>query len=113
EAGAAVTMIAGPTSLPSPASVERVDVVSAADMASAVLERVSGFDVFVAVAAVADYTPAKVSSNKIKKDGAPLTIALEPTVDILATVAAHPGAPVCVGFAAEGPDVDRLAAAEA
>src|SRR5437660_1785840 len=59
EAGAAVTMIAGPTPLRSPPSVERVDVVSAADMASAVLERVASCDVFVAVAAVADYTPAK------------------------------------------------------
>ena len=109
EAGASVTLVAGPTSLSSPAIVERIDVVSAAEMASAVLERIPDFDVFVAVAAVADYTPAKVAATKIKKDGAPLTIALEPTVDILATVAARPDAPFCVGFAAESHDVERNA----
>ena len=109
EAGAAVTLVAGPTSLSAPASVERIDVVNAADMASAVLERVADFDVFVAVAAVADYTPAKVSSIKLKKDGAPLTIELAPTVDILATVAARPNPPFCVGFAAETHEVERNA----
>jgi phosphopantothenoylcysteine decarboxylase / phosphopantothenate---cysteine ligase len=109
EAGAAVTLVAGPTPLSSPASVERIDVVSAAEMAKAVLERIAGFDIFVAVAAVADYTPAKVAATKIKKDGAPLTIALEPTVDILATVAARPDSPFCVGFAAESHDVERHA----
>ena len=109
EAGASVTLVAGPTSLSSPASVERIDVMSAAEMASAVLDRIAGFDIFVAVAAVADYTPAKVAATKIKKDGASLTIALEPTVDILATVAARPDAPFCVGFAAESNDVERHA----
>ena len=109
EAGAAVTLVAGPTSLSAPASVERIDVVNAADMASAVLERVADFDVFVAVAAVADYTPAKVSSIKLKKDGAPLTIELAPTVDNLATVAARPNPPFCVGFAAETHEVERNA----
>jgi phosphopantothenoylcysteine decarboxylase/phosphopantothenate--cysteine ligase len=109
EAGAAVTLVAGPTALSSPANVERVDVVSASDMASAVLERATGFDVFVAVAAVADYTPSSVSAAKIKKDGAPLTIALKPTVDILATVASGKDAPYCVGFAAESHDVLRHA----
>ena len=61
EAGAAVTLVAGPTTLRSPANVERVDVVSAAEMAAAVFDRVTAFDVFVAVAAVADYTPRNAS----------------------------------------------------
>ena len=109
EAGAAVTLVAGPTTLSSPAGIERIDVVSAAEMASAVQGRVAAFDVFIAVAAVADYTPTKVSAAKIKKDGAPLTIALEPTVDILAAVTARKDAPYCVGFAAESHDVERHA----
>jgi phosphopantothenoylcysteine decarboxylase/phosphopantothenate--cysteine ligase len=109
EAGAAVTMVAGPTALTTPANVERIDVVSAADMASAVLERVTGCDIFVAVAAVADYAPAKASSTKIKKDGEPLTIELAPTIDILATVAARPNPPFCVGFAAETHEIERNA----
>jgi phosphopantothenoylcysteine decarboxylase/phosphopantothenate--cysteine ligase len=105
EAGAAVTLVAGPSSLATPAGTTRVDVKSACEMADAVLARVHDADVFVAVAAVADYTPAKVSEKKIKKSGAPLSIALEPTVDILATVAALPKPPYCVGFAAESHDV--------
>ena len=106
EAGAEVTLVAGPTSLATPAGTTRVDVKSAREMADAVLARVhDSADIFVAVAAVADYTPAKVSEKKIKKSGAPLSIALEPTVDILATVAALPKPPYCVGFAAESHDV--------
>jgi phosphopantothenoylcysteine decarboxylase/phosphopantothenate--cysteine ligase len=105
EAGAQVTLVAGPTSLATPAGATRVDVKSAREMADAVLARVHDADVFVAVAAVADYTPAQISERKIKKSGAPLTIALEPTVDILATVAALPRPPYCVGFAAESHDV--------
>ncbi len=105
EAGANVTLVAGPTSLAAPAGTTRIDVRSAREMADAVLARVNSADIFIAVAAVADYTPAKVSEKKIKKSGAPLSIALEPTVDILATVAALPNPPYCVGFAAESHDV--------
>jgi phosphopantothenoylcysteine decarboxylase/phosphopantothenate--cysteine ligase len=105
EAGAEVTLVAGPTPLATPAGATRVDVRSARDMAEAVLARRSGTDVFVAVAAVADYTPAHAAEKKIKKSGAALTLTLEPTVDILATVAALPNPPYCVGFAAESHDV--------
>src|SRR5690606_30129836 len=93
EAGATVTLVAGPTALATPEGVERVDVVSAAQMADAVLARVESSDVFVAVAAVADYRPVEVHEQKVKKRNAPMTIALKPTVDILATVAARPKAP--------------------
>jgi phosphopantothenoylcysteine decarboxylase/phosphopantothenate--cysteine ligase len=109
EAGAIVTMVSGPTALPTPAGVARIDVQSAADMAAAVEPRIASCDVFIAVAAVADYTPDTVSDRKIKKDGTPLTITLQPTLDILATVAARRDAPYCVGFAAESHDVEQHA----
>jgi phosphopantothenoylcysteine decarboxylase/phosphopantothenate--cysteine ligase len=109
EAGAEVTMVAGPTSLVTPAGVTRVDVTSTAEMAEAVFARVDHFDVFIAVAAAADYRPAQSQREKIKKTADALTIALEPTTDILANVAARPNPPFCVGFAAESQDVLRLA----
>ncbi|MEP7182567.1 MAG: bifunctional phosphopantothenoylcysteine decarboxylase/phosphopantothenate--cysteine ligase CoaBC [Betaproteobacteria bacterium] len=109
EAGAAVTLVSGPTTLATPAGVTRIDVESAADMARAVDANLAGMDAFVAVAAVADYTPVAPSEKKLKKDGAPLTLTLTPTVDILAAVAARADAPFCVGFAAESHDVLRNA----
>jgi len=109
ESGAAVTLVSGPTSLPTPPQVRRIDVQSAAEMLAAVDANLAGVDAFVAVAAVADYTPAAPADRKIKKSGDPLTIVLEPTVDILATVAGRRGAPFCVGFAAETNDVERHA----
>ena len=109
EAGATVTLVSGPTAQPTPPGVRRIDVASAAEMAAAVDASLPGVDAFIAVAAVADYTPKAPSATKIKKSGKPLTITLEPTVDILATVAARPNAPYCVGFAAETDDVLRNA----
>ena len=105
EAGAAVTLVAGPTPLATPANVARVDVQSAADMSQAVMTRVADHDVFVAVAAVADYMPAQRSERKLKKTSEALTLTLKPTTDILAAVAALPRPPFCVGFAAESHDV--------
>ena len=109
EAGALVTLISGPTSLPTPAGVARIDVTSAAQMAAAVDAHLDNVDAFVSVAAVADYTPVAPAATKIKKSNGALTIALRPTVDILATVAARPNAPYCVGFAAETDDILRNA----
>ena len=108
EAGAEVTLVAGPSALPTPAGVSRTDVTSAAQMADDVLKRVEHCDVFVAVAAVADYTPDAPREQKLKKSADSLTLTLKPTVDILAAVAARPNAPFCVGFAAESHDVERL-----
>jgi phosphopantothenoylcysteine decarboxylase/phosphopantothenate--cysteine ligase len=108
EAGADVTLVAGPTALATPAGVDRIDVVSAGEMADAVFARVGHHDVFVSVAAVADYRPAQSHEQKLKKRAEPMSIALEPTVDILATVAARANAPFCVGFAAESHDVVRF-----
>jgi phosphopantothenoylcysteine decarboxylase/phosphopantothenate--cysteine ligase len=109
EAGAEVTMVAGPTSLATPAGVTRIDVRSTAEMAEAVFARVDDSDVFIAVAAAADYTPARQHREKIKKSKDALALELVPTTDILATVAAHPNPPFCVGFAAESHDVLSLA----
>jgi phosphopantothenoylcysteine decarboxylase/phosphopantothenate--cysteine ligase len=78
-------------------------------MAQAVLDRVRDCDIFVAVAAAADYTPARPQTQKIKKSDGFLTVELKLTTDILATVAARPNPPFCVGFVAERQDVMRLA----
>jgi phosphopantothenoylcysteine decarboxylase/phosphopantothenate--cysteine ligase len=109
EAGAAVTMVAGPTSLATPAGVTRIDVRSTAEMADAVFERAADCDIFIAVAAAADYTPVNPHSQKLKKSSANLNLELKPSTDILATVAARDNPPFCVGFAAESQDVVRFA----
>ncbi len=111
EAGAEVTLIAGPVHLPTPAGVRRIDVTSAQQMLEAVLPRAPQHEVFVATAAVADWRPAQLNEHKIKKDGkksAP-TFELTENADILATVAALPDAPYCVGFAAESQDLVKHA----
>lgn len=101
DAGARVTLVSGPTRLAAPAGCEFVAVTSAREMLDAVLERVADCDIFVACAAVADYTVATPAAQKMKKAGDTLTLTLVPTTDILGTVAARPGAPFTVGFAAE------------
>ncbi len=106
EAGARVTLVSGPTKLAPPAGCELVAVMSAKDMLDAVLARVADCDIFIGTAAVADYTVAAPATQKMKKEGAALTLTLAPTTDILRTVAARPGAPFTVGFAAE---TERLA----
>ncbi|MDO9220527.1 MAG: bifunctional phosphopantothenoylcysteine decarboxylase/phosphopantothenate--cysteine ligase CoaBC [Thiobacillus sp.] len=105
EAGAEVCLVSGPTCLAPPAGVRRIDVQSAAEMRAAVLSELPS-DVFIAVAAVADYRVDATAIHKIKKSAAPLTLQLIANPDILAEVAALPDAPFCVGFAAE---TERLA----
>ena len=112
EAGARVMLVSGPTALAAPAGVRRIDVQSAADMAAAVDAEVARADMFIAVAAVADYAPAAPEKSKIKKTAAPRSLALKPTVDILARVAARRKPPFCVGFAAETDDVTENAEAK-
>jgi phosphopantothenoylcysteine decarboxylase/phosphopantothenate--cysteine ligase len=109
EAGAEVTVVAGPSNVETPQGVKRVNVVSAAQMADAVLAQLARQDVFIAVAAVADYTPETIHEQKLKKSKDLLTLTLRPTTDILSVVASRPDAPYCVGFAAESHDVIRLA----
>ena len=101
EAGAAVTLVSGPVSLATPAGVQRIDVESAADMYAAVMQAVTAADIFISVAAVADYRPALVAPQKLKKKSAESSLDLVRNPDILAAVAALPGAPFTAGFAAE------------
>jgi len=116
EAGATVTLVAGPVHLPTPAGVRRINVQSARDMLAAVLPLAPTHQIFVATAAVADWRPAQASEHKVKKDGsgqAP-SLTLTENPDILATVAALPmdQRPWCVGFAAESQDVVKHARAK-
>lgn len=112
EAGAQVTLVTGPVGLATPRHAKRIDVRSAAEMHAAVLDSVAGCDIFIAVAAVADYRPARTETYKIKKNNAAMAIELIPTTDILAEVAALPDAPFCVGFAAESQNLAAYAEAK-
>jgi phosphopantothenoylcysteine decarboxylase/phosphopantothenate--cysteine ligase len=111
EAGAQVTLVSGPVSLPCPQGVTRIDVGSALQMHAAVHHEVAASDVFIAVAAVADYRPAKPIGHKIKKgaQAAPPQIELVQNPDILAEVAALRDPPLCVGFAAESENLAEYA----
>ncbi|MGH8822806.1 MAG: phosphopantothenoylcysteine decarboxylase, partial [Rhodoferax sp.] len=118
EAGAQVTLVAGPVSLPTPRGVTRVDVKSAQNMLEAVTRHAVSSTVFIATAAVADWRPANAAEHKIKKDGSgrcpPMSFVENP--DILASVARSPraaaGALFCVGFAAESHDLLAHASAK-
>jgi phosphopantothenoylcysteine decarboxylase/phosphopantothenate--cysteine ligase len=111
EAGAAVTLVAGPVALPTPRGVYRVDVKSASNMLAACVEVAQSASIFVAAAAVADWRPAAAADQKIKKDGSgqPPGLQCVENADILATLAGSPrarsGALFCVGFAAESHDL--------
>ena len=101
EQGAEVMLVSGPTALAKPPGVNSVDVTSASEMFDAVKQQVAGCDIFIGVAAVADYRVAQPSAQKIKKSTDKLTLELVPNPDILAYVASLPNPPFCVGFAAE------------
>ena len=103
EAGADVTLVAGPVHLPTPRGVRRIDVGTAGQMYEAVMAAVGGHDVFVATAAVSDWRPSALQDRKIKKGPGvpPPAVALTENADILDTVAHLPKPPFCVGFAAE------------
>ena len=101
EAGARVTLVSGPVSLAAPAGVERISVKSAEQMFEAVKQAAPACDVFIAVAAVADYRVKNRAAQKIKKGAGGMTLELTENPDILGTVAAMKNPPFCVGFAAE------------
>ncbi|OFZ72570.1 MAG: phosphopantothenate synthase [Betaproteobacteria bacterium RBG_16_64_9] len=105
EAGACVTLVSGKTALAAPPGVERVDVLTAREMHQAVMARAHASDVFIGVAAVADYHVVEPGSKKMKRGDGRLTIELAPNPDILADVAALHDGPFCVGFAAETENV--------
>ncbi|MDB6063745.1 MAG: bifunctional 4-phosphopantothenoylcysteine decarboxylase/phosphopantothenoylcysteine synthetase [Verrucomicrobiaceae bacterium] len=109
DAGAHVTVIAGPVALKTPERIERIDIDSAQQMFDAVLERVDACDIFIAAAAVADYRPAAVADDKIKKQHAAMTLELVRNPDIVASVAQRKPKPFTVGFAAETTQVAEYA----
>ncbi len=114
EAGAEVTLVSGPTALAAPHGVRRIDVLSAQDMLEQVLAQAGAADVFVGVAAVADWRAAHVSTEKLKKraSATPPTLHLANNADILASVAALAAPPLCIGFAAESENVVEHARAK-
>ena len=110
EAGARVTLVSGPVALATPAGVVRIDVRSAQQMFNAVKSAVKDSDVFISVAAVADWKVKKPSDRKLKKlNGRAPVLEFEENPDILAWVAAQKDAPFCVGFAAESENLDANA----
>lgn len=112
EAGAEVTLISGPVPLATPAGVARVDVRTAQEMFEAVKKDAKNADVFISVAAVADYRVKNRSAQKIKKGNGAPRLELEENPDILAWVAALPRPPFCVGFAAESDNLAHNAKAK-
>lgn len=112
EMGAEVTLVSGPTALDKPSGVRVVNVTSAAEMFEAVKLHVVDVDMFIGVAAVADYRPTHPKEHKIKKGKGKLILELEPNPDILAYVAGLPEPPFCVGFAAESENLREHAAAK-
>jgi len=114
DAGADVTLISGPTALATPHGVQRINIQSAEQMYDVVMSHVGAQDIFIAVAAVADWRVANVSEQKLKKDGGMSMpeLKFEQNADILATVAALPHRPYCVGFAAESENLLKYGAAK-
>ncbi|MCE2948530.1 MAG: bifunctional phosphopantothenoylcysteine decarboxylase/phosphopantothenate--cysteine ligase CoaBC [Betaproteobacteria bacterium] len=112
EAGAEVTLVSGPTSLAPPPVARFAQVSSAQEMLATVNAFVPDADIFVSVAAVADYHVLNPSDQKIKKDAHILTLELAPNPDILASVSALADPPFCVGFAAESENLDEFAEAK-
>lgn len=102
--GHAVTLIAGPVTLQTPAGVTRIDVVSARDMLAAVTEQLPRHEVLIMSAAVADWRPAQTADVKLKKTAMSATLQLEPNPDILKTIAPMKESRLFVGFAAETGD---------
>ena len=110
--GAKVTLISGPVNLATPANVERIDIESAEQMHSAVMSNASSHSLFIACAAVADFRPTQVSTQKMKKtaDNDGMTITMVKSPDIVASIAAMTEQrPFTVGFAAETQDIEKYA----
>jgi len=109
EMGADVTLVSGQTCLPPPDGVKLIKVISTQQMLNAVMDNLAGQDIFIGVAAVADYYVLNPSEQKIKKDAHILTLELAPNPDILANVVNLPEPPFCVGFAAESENLLEFA----
>lgn len=112
EAGAEVVLISGPVCLEAPVAAKRVNIVSAQEMLAAVKNEIFSTDIFVGVAAVADYRAIKTRKQKIKKTSGSMVLELIPNPDILEYVASLPNPPFCVGFAAETENLEKNADAK-
>jgi phosphopantothenoylcysteine decarboxylase/phosphopantothenate--cysteine ligase len=110
--GADVTLISGATALTPPTGVRNIAATSAGAMYQSVMQNIANQDIFIGVAAVADYSPANSQSQKIKKSEQSLTLELKLNKDILAEVASLPNPPFCVGFAAETENLLEFAEAK-
>ena len=109
EAGAKVTLVSGPTCLEAPSGVSITNVISAQEMFTAVKNKIQDVDIFISVAAVADFFPTKKGKQKIKKTSDYISLTLAPNPDILEFVAKQPNPPFCVGFAAETENLEKNA----
>ncbi len=109
KAGAEVTLVTGPVNIEKPGQINLIAVESAQEMYDAIVPIASHFDIFIGAAAVADYRPAQLENNKIKKQGEESVIHLQRNPDIIAAVAALKNKPFVVGFAAETQDLDNYA----
>ena len=112
EMGADVTLVSGASALKPPHGVKFVSAISADSMYRNVMQHIAAQDIFISVAAVADYSPIETSVQKIKKSKSSLSIELKPNKDILADVASLPNPPFCVGFAAESENLLEYAEAK-
>ncbi len=112
DAGAQTTLISGPVNLATPQSVQRIDVVSAQDMHSAAIASLGNCDIFIGCAAVADYRPKSIATQKINKGAETMAVSLVRNPDIIAAVAAHQPRPFTIGFAAETQAVEAYALAK-
>lgn len=109
DAGASVTLVAGPVVQPTPPGVTRIDVETAEQMHQATLRAAAGADIFIATAAVADYRPGFSADSKLKKDAATQQLEMVRNPDILADVSQRHASVFCVGFAAETDDLETYA----
>ena len=111
ESGANVTLISGPVNIEPPSNCNFVSIKTAKEMYDAVMHHISGMDVYIGTAAVSDYSPAKASDSKIKKDGSssPMVLELKENQDILKSVSELEQRPYVVGFAAETNDLIKNA----
>ena len=111
ESGANVTLISGPVNIEPPSNCNFVSIKTAEEMYEAVMHHISGMDVYIGTAAVSDYSPAKASDSKIKKDGSssPMVLELKENQDILKSVSELEQRPYVVGFAAETNDLIKNA----
>jgi len=112
EMGADVTLVSGASALKPPFGVKFISATSADLMYLSVMQNIAAQDIFISVAAVADYSPVETSTQKIKKSKSSLTIELKPNKDILAEVASLPSPPFCAGFAAETENLLEFAEAK-